>query len=373
MNIISNIFMNSLSIILLFIIFIYTKKYGDTESTQNKIYLLIVVTTMYMLFLDSISRLDGHNGTILPIINKTGNFLLFLSSPAVSSLWVLYVFIYKLKNTKYIKWLFAFIIAIGVTNFIIVVLSLKYSWFYYIDEQNIYHRGPYFIISTLLTFILMFFASVIVYLKRDRIERKHYYALLLFSVPPFVCIALQVLFYGYSFIYNGVALSALVIFLYVQNQDIFTDYLTGVSNRKKLELHLAKMISGSVPDRTFSAIMIDLDNFKTINDTYGHKAGDEALKKAAELLQNSIGKNDLIARYGGDEFCVVLNTCDPNVLNAIVQKIKTDIKSFNAKNLLPYKLGLSMGFATYKFGTNVTDFINTIDSFMYDHKRSDAI
>lgn len=328
---------------------------------------------MFMLFLDSISRLDGYPDTILPIFNYWGNLLLFLLNPVVSSLWILYVFYYKKHSQKHLRWIITVIAAIAVTNIVMVHLSLKYGWFYYIDEQNVYHRGPYFLISIFLTFIFMFFASIIVYIKRKWIERKHYYALLLFPVPPFICIILQILFYGFSFIYNGVALSALIVFLYVHSQDVFTDYLTSVANRKKLELHLAKMVSDCTPSKTFSAIIIDLDSFKAINDTYGHKAGDEALKIAAELLQNCISKNDLIARYGGDEFCIVLNTSNTAMLNETVERIKAEIKSFNDKNLLPYKLKLSMGYAIYEFGTNIDDFINMIDKFMYDHKHGITI
>jgi len=369
MTFINNLFLNCFSIILLLILFFYSKRYSNTELKHNRVFLWLVASAMLMLIFDSVGRLDGRTETILSALNRAGIFLLYIFSPAASAFWLLFVFHYKKHNEKLFTAIAAVISAITAANFIIVVLSLKNRWIYYLDEQNVYHRGPHYPIPFVFSFILLALASLVVYKKRKRIQRRHLYALLLFPIPPVLCAVLQLMIYGYSFIFNGVALTILVVFLYVQNQDVFTDYLTGVANRKKLEFHLSKMIRGSSPGRTFSAILLDLDNFKNINDTFGHKAGDEALKKAAELLQACVDKNDLIARYGGDEFFVVLDTSDADALNKTVEKIKTEFRAFNAKNLLPYKLELSMGYAIYTCGMDADIFINILDKYMYKHKN----
>lgn len=371
MYLISNIFVNTFSVMILLVISIYLKKYSEMESIQNRLFYWIVNAVILMLVFDSISRLDGYPGSILPFFNYWGNLLIFLFNPVVSSLWVLYAYQYKRQTAKFNKWIIIVIVAVNIANAVMVILSQRYGWFYYIDSENIYHRGPLFLLSTVFTFFLIFVATYLVYKNRNRIERKHYFALLFFLAPPFLCVILQILLYGFSFVYNGVTLSALIIFLFIQNQDIFTDYLTGVANRKKLELYLRKMINNSVPHQTFSAIMIDLDNFKAINDTFGHKVGDEALQTAAELLRGCLQKQDFIARYGGDEFYVVLGTSDIDVLNGIVRRIRTSIEDYNSKSNLPYKFGLSMGYAIYEYGMNADDFINMIDKLMYEHKHND--
>jgi diguanylate cyclase (GGDEF)-like protein len=150
-----------------------------------------------------------------------------------------------------------------------------------------------------------------------------------FAVPPCVGIAIQVLLYGTSLIISGVAVSLLIVFLNVQNKSIHTDYLTGVSNRKRLESFLDERIATSTADRTFSAILIDLDNFKAINDTFGHDMGDKALQISAELLKSCVRSDDLIARFGGDEFCVVLRAGDRSALDAIVQRINNCVAKYN--------------------------------------------
>ena len=358
---------------ILSVICIYSKKYSETESVQNKIYIMILKSTVLLLIFDIFSRLDGHTNTLLPVLNQAGNFFIFFTTPVISSLWVLYVYHYIYRTEEQKKWVVITILTINAVNCIMVILSQRYAWFYYIDTNNIYHRGPLYAVAVSFTFLQLIIAATLIIKNQNRIERKHYFAMLFFVAPPVFCIIMQILFLGFSFVYNGVALSSLIVFLYVQNQDVFTDYLTGVANRKKLELHLRKMISSSTINHTFSAIMIDLDNFKKINDSLGHKVGDEALKAAAELMKSCLGKQDFIARYGGDEFCVVLDTSDISLLKDIVIRIRRSIDEYNAASIRPYKLGLSMGYAIYDYGMNVDEFQNMIDKLMYEHKHSDEV
>lgn len=88
----------------------------------------------------------------------------------------------------------------------------------------------------------------------------------------------------------------------------YHDELTGLGNRRRLEKYLDKAISKSKEKETILAVVyIDLDGFKQVNDWFGHNVGDDILKKVAMKMHNNIGKNDIVARMGGDEFVVVLN------------------------------------------------------------------
>ena len=330
---------------------------------------MIVLATLMMLVLDVTASLDGSPDTILPILNRTGNFVIFIFSPLIPSLWLLYIRLFIDLGKKATRRLLATIIAVNATNWVAVLLTLKYNWFYYIDADNIYHRGPYHSLSFVFPTILFAIAAFLVILNREKLERKYYTAFLIFTTQPLVSVILQIFIGGFTFIYNGVALSVLILFLFVQVQDVFTDYLTGVANRKKLELHLRKKVLVSTPEQTFSAIMLDIDNFKKINDTLGHKAGDNILRSTALLLKECVGEGGLIARYGGDEFCIVLDTSDPEQLKAAASKIRGYLKAFNTQNNLPVELSLSMGYATYRYGMTVDEFQNTIDKLMYEHKR----
>lgn len=107
-----------------------------------------------------------------------------------------------------------------------------------------------------------------------------------------------------------------------------TDPLTGVPNRRMLELDLKRY--GKLSTRygnALSLIMLDLDNFKVINDTYGHQIGDEVLKEIARLIQKSIRETDTIYRYGGEEFAVLCPQTDKEGAYELSERIRNSIKN----------------------------------------------
>jgi diguanylate cyclase (GGDEF)-like protein len=264
------------------------------------------------------------------------------------------------------------LLAINVVNTVMVILNQFFGWYYYIDSDNIYHRGPLFLLSASFTVTLILVAFVLIIANRKKVEKKHYFSLVFFAVPPFVCIILQIIFYGISLMLNSVVLSLLMVSLNIQNRSMYTDYLTGVNNRKKLEIYLKEKISTSTEDKTFSAIMIDLNSFKSINDTFGHDMGDNALQVFAKLLNSCLRSNDFIARFGGDEFFIVLDISNRIDLEEIVHRINVCVEKYNESGDCPYKLYFSMGYAVYDYHSHMKaeEFQKQIDILMYENKQA---
>lgn len=371
MTFFSNLVIDVYSIVLLMIIFIHSLKNDEKEYLHHKLYMWVVKITILMLVADILSRFDGKPDTIYPIINRFGNFLIFTLNAILPSLWLLYVHFQVLNDEGKTKRLLYPLAAINAANVIMVVLSQFFGWFYYIDSENIYHRGPLFLLSASITIVMLLIAFVIIIVNHKKIQKRHFFALVFFAVPPCVCIILQIIFYGISLMLNSVVISLLIVFLNIQNHSLYFDYLTGVNNRKKLEIFLKDKISKSTAVKTFSAIMIDLDDFKSINDTFGHDMGDIALQTSAELLKSCLRTSDFIARYGGDEFYIVMDVCDNNDLEEIVGRIKNCIKEYNESGDQPYKLGFSMGYAVYDYHSHmkVEEFQKQIDTLMYENKQ----
>jgi diguanylate cyclase (GGDEF)-like protein len=223
-----------------------------------------------------------------------------------------------------------------------------------------------------LTIVLMAVSSLLIVANRNVIERKRFFSLAFFAVPPFAAIVLQVIFYGISVMLNGLAISLFIVFITIQNRRMDTDYLTGIYNRKRLESYLKTKISRSSENRTFSAVLIDLNNFKSINDNFGHNAGDEALAISVSLIKSCIGSNDFLARYGGDEFCIVLDVSNKDELEQIIVRINSCIEKYNESAVREYPLGFSMGYAVYDFHAHMTAeaFQKQIDILMYQNKRT---
>ena len=115
--------------------------------------------------------------------------------------------------------------------------------------------------------------------------------------------------------------------------------------------------------------MIDIDSFKAINDLYGHKCGDEALKHLADILRKTFRKKDFIARYGGDEFVVFMQIEQKSELDDAVKRLSEKLKNFNEKKLFPFEISLSIGFDTYS-ADKMEDFLKHIDDLMYKHKQT---
>lgn len=150
-----------------------------------------------------------------------------------------------------------------------------------------------------------------------------------------------------------------------------TDSLTGLYNRHKLqdsldtEVERAKRYS-----RPLSIIMIDMDELKVINDTFGHAAGDEALKLVAKSIQRSIRKVDLGTRFGGDEFIVLLPEADCEEAVSVAKRIR---EAISAVEFDSGKLSVSMGVVQWHSGFDThKDFVSAVDEAMYLAKRSEG-
>lgn len=372
MSLLSNIIINSYSILILLIICINSLRIFEKTSLQDQIYMMILYAAIVMLVLDVLSRLDGNAQAYYPLLNTIGNFLIFALNPVLASLWLAYVHLYVFNNEKQTRKLIYFLSLVNIINVVIVIISMPYGWFYTIDANNVYHRGEFYLLSILITVLLLFVAFLIIVLNRKNLNRKSFLSLLFFAFPPAISIILQVKFYGISLMLNSVVFSILVLFLNIQNHGMFTDHLTKISNRKKLDAYLGRKIRLSSLGNGFSAILLDIDGFKNINDTYGHNVGDEALESAANLLKSCLRENDFIARYGGDEFCIILDVSNNRDLEAMVSRINSSVEAYNKTKSNTFDLSFSMGYAVYDkdIYRGADDFLSAIDTLMYQQKQA---
>lgn len=140
------------------------------------------------------------------------------------------------------------------------------------------------------------------------------------------------------------------------HQQVHTDTLTGLRNRRYFCEKLPELTSKA----PISLILMDIDNFKSVNDTYGHMAGDQVLQQFAGILQSNTRKNDIIARLGGEEFAVILPQTDVKEAFKIANRIRTAVENhlFSYENIT-CKITVSVGIASVKECTNVS-----IDQFL---------
>ncbi len=359
------------SIAIAVILLYHSRSTADRRSPAHRVYVLMVLVTLTLLSGDFLCGFDGRPGWLAAWGNAAGNFLLFLFNITVPSLYLLYVDLQIHHDGPRFRRLIKPIGWLHAVHAVFLVASQQYGWLYTIDASNRYRRGPLFPVPILVFCLLTGAAFLLVITNRRRIERKSFLALALFPIPPVMCIVLQVAFYGYSLILHGLVLSLLVIFLSIQNRSLHTDYLTGAYNRKKLEEYLRDKVAEVTEGRSFSAIMIDLDNFKEINDQQGHDVGDRALEEATRLLKRCLRADDLVARYGGDEFYVVLDIPGEPALEVTVARIRSALDEFNRHGASPFNLSFSMGHAVFDPTVHRTaeGFQRDLDRRMYQDKE----
>ncbi|HEY6186635.1 MAG TPA: diguanylate cyclase [Pyrinomonadaceae bacterium] len=157
----------------------------------------------------------------------------------------------------------------------------------------------------------------------------------------------------------------------VAQERAMTDQLTGLLNRYGLQRVLAhEYAEARRYARPLSCLMTDLDNFKLINDTFGHVAGDAALKQVASILTEVVRGSDMVSRYGGDEFLVLLPETDLEGADALAEKVRAAAASQSFGDGEPrFQLTLSIGAATLSETESGNDMIVRADLALYDAKE----
>lgn len=174
---------------------------------------------------------------------------------------------------------------------------------------------------------------------------------------------------GY-FLLHSFFLSKFLILYNKAKIDSFTDSLTSICNARYFyELFERELKKAKRLDKPFTLAYIDIDNFKEINDIYGHIKGDLILKNFSNLVLKNLREYDIIARVGGDEFVILLPDIKDDSANDIISRIKeVSIKEFQKDN---YSLSLSIGAITYKkFDKSIEAMLKEVDDLMYEVKKS---
>ena len=153
------------------------------------------------------------------------------------------------------------------------------------------------------------------------------------------------------------------------------DKLTELYNRSYLEPFLESEINAAKKEhQKISVIMVDMDHFKEINDTYGHIVGDHVLMIFAQVVLKCIRKTDIIARYGGDEFIVVLPNTDTDTARSVAERIREDVSETYIPpidGVVISSIHCSVGISTYPVHCDSKNsLIRTSDLALYMAKRS---
>jgi len=149
------------------------------------------------------------------------------------------------------------------------------------------------------------------------------------------------------------------------------DYLTGLYNRRYFFKHINEYIENIDVGEKFALAMIDIDDFKKVNDTYGHDTGDRAITHIADILMSNTNHRDIVSRFGGEEFCVVLKNINQFSAVEILDRLREEIESsiIYSDKKEPIQLTVSIGVALYN-EDGIEETISQADMMLYNAKNA---
>lgn len=342
-------------------------------SRSNRLLRHLLLLVLAMLTADTAATLlNGAPGLAARRALWLFNSLYFLLSGAIALCWFFYVssrVCRKFFPPRRYALLIPFLLYA-----VVLVAGACHGTIFTLDEANRYHRGPLFFLQYALgiSYLLAATGLALWYMRgrQDPDERREYRNIALFTAFPAAGATLQVLFYGLVVLWPLTAAALLLIYITIQRGQIALDGLTGLNNRGRLDEYLADRCRRTRPGHPWYLMLIDLDDFKQINDVYGHAIGDEALRQVAQLLKRTFLRSDaFLARYGGDEFAVVLSCTQDSTVLAEVQRLNQAARHTVWNAARP--LALSVGYARFEgaAGDDALHLIARADEAMYQIKR----
>ena len=150
-----------------------------------------------------------------------------------------------------------------------------------------------------------------------------------------------------------------------------TDKLTGAANRQAFEEHFAKVLTQSVLDGSpISILLMDIDHFKKVNDSHGHNVGDLVIQTLSHLLKGQLGEEELLCRWGGEEFLILLPKCSLSQGGELAERIRGLVAerelSVNGSQI---NVTISCGVAEYRHAEKAEELINRVDIALYQAKE----
>ncbi len=364
--------------VVLLLLMVGLRNRGDVQSVEQRLFNLVLLSTAATIFFDAFQwYFDGRPGAGMRIVTIASSYLYYITNTAVPSMWLVYCDFKILGSMSGLRRRMrlysipfacsvAFLVANGWTGIV-----------FGFDAENYYGRGSLFLEYALITYLPAFLTAIMIIRRlgvvRAEAERRELGYLLSFMILPTAGFVAQMLFYGLPLTWIASTISLFIIYTKVQNRRIYTDELTGLSNRRQIAREFSRRNDAPDPAWRIYAIMIDADDFKKINDRHGHAAGDRMLVCAAGVLGRLCAqRGDFIARMGGDEF-LILATRKSDELFALPGAIEEAVTAFNADAADDSRmLSLSCGVAVYgEEGVDSLDaLLSAADGAMYRNKAA---
>lgn len=356
---------NIISILLIGTLYLANRQKAEYDRDMRLLQQMMVTIGIANISDCCVYYLAGSSNIVIKVLVFLSGSGLFLGNVMIGYLWAKFIMVHM--NIPFSDIRRNIYRTIGLISIVLLVINIFYPLVFSVSDGR-YQRGfAYIIFLIFAAFYIL--DSLYLYVKRVKKNGSlKLFPVHIFLIPVILGVVIQAFFVEIAITWTSIAISVAGIMTALKNEIIFTDSLTGLYNRVYLEFLHKRACNKK--DCWVSGIMIDLNGFKQINDNYGHAEGDLALCIVADLLRKSFSEYGVVTRYAGDEFVIMLNTIDDQLIQKIIKSAKKNFVTENEKNDKPYQLSASMGYAiTNLSNETIDDFMNRIDEQMYQDKK----
>ncbi len=358
---------NGIGIFLLLLLLYVSKARIIRNRLEDKIYSFMIIGVIIGCTMEAVSYLlDGKVFAGSVLLNYAANTYLYTANLLLPFFVLVYVDLGIYGDVTRIWNNYKPQIIVGAAMLMISVLNLFIPICFKISEQNVYERTPF---SYAYLIIIFFYCLTALYVN-IRYEKengsKTFYNVRVFLLPIIIGVGLQFAFYGLSLGWLSSAIGLTGLYMMQQNEVAYIDSLVETYNRRYLDHILSAWISQK---RRFAGAIIDIDKFKSINDSFGHFEGDRALKTTVSILKDARMGREWIFRFAGDEFIILKLTDFHDGLSLYMKRVNELLREYNKEDH-PYEIALSYGMSYFGSDSgDINSFIKEMDSKMYEMKE----
>lgn len=363
--------------------FIFLIVYFSKNKINDNYLIFLGIAYLFVGFFDGFHTLvyDGMNIVEVEGANLATQLWIIARYIESISIFLAFLFLNKKKVWEFHKILLSYL---GFSLLILLTLYLNVFPVSYVSGSGL---TPFKVVSEYIISIILILSLVFLSQNRTTLNSKVYklmFASIVLTIFSEISFTFYIDVYGLSNIIGHVfkLISVYLIFeitvkkaiqephdiLFNKLQQMsFHDQLTGLYSRRYFENEMERLNNSR--QTPISLIIGDLDNLKIVNDTHGHKIGDQYIKNAAEVFKDTLREEDIIARIGGDEFAVLLPNTDEETAKDIVKRLKQESKKINNLEEYSIKFRISLGYYTSNDSNeNLNKIFAKADKRMYLNK-----
>ena len=360
---------NGITILMMWFLLHCRRKNRESIHAVDRFYDGMCMVNLAGALFETVSYLvDGQSIAFGIAINYLSNGLCFLGTVSIGMMWCMYVDLRIYRNYKRTLNNVKFVIIPWAIELVAIVCTLAGTGFmFWVSPDNVYHRSTGAVLGYATLIVYFVYSIFLVLRSRKRGVNLQFFPVQYFLAPCVAGVVVQFLFYGITLSWLSVGIALIFVQMQTYARSVYTDELSGLFNRRYLKGVLAKHDATS--SGPLYGIMLDVNDFKYINDTFGHNTGDLAICAIGDVLFKSLPENGIAIRYAGDEFVVLLPGADEKLVRATIDEINAKLDQLNNSGEQVFSLNIAMGYALFETNDTSETFLHRMDEGMYAAKR----